>query len=660
MVDLEHHITDLDGGCSFEQTIQTGTAGDTERAEIISVSGAGTTTATDGRLWECPRGTLGDNEYCVFHLSPDERATLDIGQDAVTDAFVTTVQCAGANVKQLLGARLDGLDLDHQQLSAPDNYPIDLRYATIGGELSLTNADLRQPLHCGHATLDGLTITNSRVIAGCHFEHAQIRGDVLLGNQIDCGLVFREATIEGDFEAVPAIFDRGINCTGTTFHGDLEFYADFNDEPNFTDAVVHGATTFFVDVNADSYFEDATFKGPFDLYAAFTGSARFNRATFRDQFDFYGRVDADAHFSNTVFEGPAAFYRTGEEGRATRFYQFANFDGATFETDVDFTRVEFVGSADFEGTTFRGFARLDETRFERRTRFIDISFSDTLSFRNTVFTGTPVFDPTAMSTRRLIDFTATQLIAGRIHIDPGDPILFDLTRAYVGDVRIEGLTDGSVFDHFLVNRTEFDGFDFSAHRLELARRNYVIHEPNVSDARPCAFDDGETYPDDSSITAEDLEVTYMKAKNGAKAIDENEAVSQFFLREMHHRRHRHLQTVGVSGDLRGSLRAAGRAVTNLVMGLTCGYGERPWRVVGSSVGIVAIFAALYMAIGVSTSYDPAPIGYIILSIETFVALVLGSPRITNPTVNLLTSIEAFSGAYFIALFVFTLTRSIRR
>lgn len=42
------------------------------------------------------------------------------------------------------------------------------------------------------------------------------------------------------------------------------------------------------------------------------------------------------------------------------------------------------------------------------------------------------------------------------------------------------------------------------------------------------------------------------------------------------------------------------------------------------------------------------------------ALVLGSPETQSLFVNVLTSIEALSGAYFIALFVSTFTRSIRR
>lgn len=681
--DLNEHITTLTGECGFTQSLPDIS---NERDGTVSVSGAGTMTATDGATWECPRETLGDAESCLFHLTAPQRTALDIDPADVIDAFVTAVRSKGPRVKQFLGATLPPLKLNHQQLSAPDNYPTNLQHATIEGVLSIRNTDIGQPLHCEQATVDSIVIEGSRINASCRFDGATVSGDVSLKNQFDSGLVFSDAVIHGDFTAVPANFNLGVTCVGTVFDGDVEFYADFNDEPTFTDAVFRGETQFFVDVNADSYFKNAVFEGPFDLYAAFSGSPRFNGATFQDRFDFYGRVDADAHFPATTFEGPASFYRTGDEGRATRFYQLANFEGAEFEREADFMRVEFIGSANFENTAFSDLARFNETRFERRTRFNNIEFSDTLSFQDAVFADNISFEPVSAAAYRVADFTGANLSAGHLQLLPDDPVVFDLTRASVGNVSVDGLTEKSVFDHFIINRTNFNGFDFSDHRLELAQRDYIIHDTAVNlheDANPHPGQSRTTVtnnlssdhhsitqsiraalrkinPVSGSLLPEDLEVTYLKAKNGAKSIDENEAVSRFFLREMRYRRYRHYRTAATADTWPNRLRAVGRAATNLVMGVTCGYGERPWRVVTASTGVVAVFAVLYALFAVPTEYTPSLLGYAILSIETFVALVLGSPEIESPVVNVLTSIEAFSGAYFIALFVFTLTRSIRR
>lgn len=55
------------------------------------------------------------------------------------------------------------------------------------------------------------------------------------------------------------------------------------------------------------------------------------------------------------------------------------------------------------------------------------------------------------------------------------------------------------------------------------------------------------------------------------------------------------------------------------------------------------------------------IGYLVLSLQSFVTLVLGGAEdVGGPWIRLLARVEGFVGAFLIALFVFTLTRSIHR
>lgn len=69
------------------------------------------------------------------------------------------------------------------------------------------------------------------------------------------------------------------------------------------------------------------------------------------------------------------------------------------------------------------------------------------------------------------------------------------------------------------------------------------HEPGAA-ARP-------NYND---ISAADLEATYLRAKNGANEMNDNEAASRFFIREMRHRRIQHAdlfwgaETPGTASD----------------------------------------------------------------------------------------------------------------
>jgi hypothetical protein len=53
--------------------------------------------------------------------------------------------------------------------------------------------------------------------------------------------------------------------------------------------------------------------------------------------------------------------------------------------------------------------------------------------------------------------------------------------------------------------------------------------------------------------------------------------------------------------------------------------------------------------------------YLTFSLQAFVTLILGGvPEVSSLVIRLLASFEAFLGAFFVALFVFALARSIRR
>jgi hypothetical protein len=96
----------------------------------------------------------------------------------------------------------------------------------------------------------------------------------------------------------------------------------------------------------------------------------------------------------------------------------------------------------------------------------------------------------------------------------------------------------------------------------------------------------------------------------------------------------------------------------------CGYthdvsGERPFRPVLFSLSIIALFAGVYAWLDAPITYAE-PFGYLTFSIEGFVSLVLGLPVVSGPALGFVVALEGFVGGFIIALFVFTLTRSISR
>lgn len=105
-----------------------------------------------------------------------------------------------------------------------------------------------------------------------------------------------------------------------------------------------------------------------------------------------------------------------------------------------------------------------------------------------------------------------------------------------------------------------------------------------------------------------------------------------------------------------------RWFSNGALGLVAGYGERPKRPLILSVVTIVIFAVLYWLAGSPpTSEGPLGTGYLLLSAQSFITFILASSPVTSDFVpQLLSSIEGFAGAFFTAVFVFTLTRSIHR
>lgn len=160
--------------------------------------------------------------------------------------------------------------------------------------------------------------------------------------------------------------------------------------------------------------------------------------------------------------------------------------------------------------------------------------------------------------------------------------------------------------------------------------------------------------------AEALVTTYVLARNGANRVGDTNAASRFFRNEMLQRRRAYRETARGGGPVRERLDAALDYVSNGLFALSSGYGERPGRVLTFSGGIVFAFAGVFAVLLPEPPYG-GPLGYGLLSLESFVALILGGgTEQSDLGVRLAATVEGFVGAFLIALFVFALTRSIER
>jgi uncharacterized protein YjbI with pentapeptide repeats len=427
-------------------------------------------------------------------------------------------------------------------------------------------------------------------------------------------------------------------------------------------------------------FDGAQFRGPARFPdATFERGCSFVGTAFGDECDWYraravGEADFDdasfasVRFDETVFEDDASF-------AGARFEGDASFRGVEFRgganvvvDDADFSDTVFTASATFRDAVFR-YGRFDDAAFHEPPTFDDATFRKGAAFEGTELPASASFravyvergldlEPTAAGDHALVDMTAADVDHGTIARPSTGGVYYDMTGATLGTVELVGGDadhETPLFDHFLFNGTEFEDFDFSRHRGYLERNDWQIH--GLDDAFTAAATDEAHH----EFTPQDLEATYLKAKNGASAVGDNKANSEFFRKEMAYRRRQYENVLRgrTNGGALSKPRALAKWGINAFFDATCGYGERPLRVVVVSLLLIGVFTLPYALLGVDIA-DSNVADPFVYSLQSFTSLVLDPPRGANALVNTLTAFEGFVGGFFIALFVFSLTRSLHR
>lgn len=393
----------------------------------------------------------------------------------------------------------------------------------------------------------------------------------------------------------------------------------------------------------------------------------FSGAEFLSRPDFTETVfKSEVYCHKANFEVPARFIETefqgGLWGTGAQFSE-VNFHNAKFDAPVDLSEASFgkahFRAAQFETTARFKLAKFDHisftgTRFGERLYFDQATVPEKVSLQKTTVGELASFEGLNLAAETCcIDLSQSVVPAGRLKLPDEGTLVYDLTDATLGDADLE--TDDpspKLIEHYRFAYTTFQGFDFGAYRDALHHVNWRLHTViEVPELAPRA------YPP----KANDCESTYLKAKNGANAIGDTKAAAEFFRREMLARRDQYVLTArDKSEDLRTRVRATGRWCANTLLNVTAGYGERPSRVIIVSVGTIVGFAGVFGLLQSEPLYN-TPIGYLVLSLQSFITLVLGGAEDAGgPWIRLLAQIEGFIGAFLIALFVFTLTRSIHR
>ena len=672
-------------------------------------------TRTDARLrttWECPHEAHADSEYCVFHMSQDERTACDVTAEGILEALRANLQSPDPRVNEYVGADLPRLPLTYQDVNGSTNHLLNFQHADIDG-IDLTHGHLEQGLLLREATVGSLTFEDATVAGVVDAREATVREDVSASEAtFEQDVRFDEATFRGDVDCDEATFRSDTSFADATFHGTARFrnaetsgsshvlddhvsfagatfrddaslrqatfdyvtfegatftagsdfeHATFGGDARFDGVTFHRMADFdearfdddvsFVDVrfvglaefrgaefnggsrttSDDVTFEGAVFEGEADYKlarfrfadfkdATFGGRVDFDRATFTARADCHRlEVAGEFHLAGTRFEGEAAFdgSRFGDDVVALEaefggdaafeeatFDARARFDEAWFEEDASFRGATFRGPATFRGAVFDGEARhleenasfeaavfRDDAEFEA-TSFTNASFRDaefdaTCDFRRAAFHESASFRLLGGERETYVDLTDATIRGGTITQAAGEATPYDLTRATVGDVRLEAEGDRrGLLDRFRFCLTEFDRFDFSDHHASLDRNDWTIHGFVGADAAG-----GFAVEMDNEI----IEETYRKAQDSADAVGDTPASREFEFKRYYYNRKKNLDVIldeyALNAWARG--RKAASVGLNLVMQVTCGYGNRLPRIAALTFLLPALFGLVY-------------------------------------------------------------------
>jgi hypothetical protein len=453
-----------------------------------------------------------------------------------------------------------------------------------------------------------------------------------------CGYV--HSTEEGEWECPHPVPDGGSACP---FHADPGETTTGAVREAFLDAVrgpperweFLGATVPTLDLR--HVLVDLDNRETVDLRdATVEGDLLLDYVTVRQPLDLSGAtVEGDVRGYNFDVESEFTC-RSLDCGGTLDFHEATfsknvTFDGTTVGEDARFEFAAFHGAASFDGLTVTGTTTFREATFRRTASFDGVRFgrrADLSADRFSVLELAPDRQPDD----GLVPLVGCEVDRGRVLMGETDVPLYDCTDTVLGDVHFDG--PDRVFGHLRLRRTEYDGFDFGAHRQEFLEVNYRIHEEVGGRV---ATDGGV-----ERLGRGEVERLYENASVGAREGGYPELARQFKVYRRLFERRRHFEEFTTAERPLERVDASNRWLLNVVESLITGYGERPWRALFSSFSILLMYGVLYQAVAAVESLGAG----VRTSAEVMLAFLLGMPdayEVAEPAVRLVMQTQAVVG-----------------
>jgi uncharacterized protein YjbI with pentapeptide repeats len=652
-----------------------------QREETMSEQVGGIDPDDDG-YWHCSHPQLPDHDACVFHTLPEHRpADFDLGEYFVS---LVTAEFAGATrdhrrkVKQFIGADFNEVDLNFEHLDTADNLVIDLRCCNADA-FHFESAAVTNPVDIRGSTITRFNATES----SWHQLYAQ---------HLNAELVeFDQATIQR------AYFENTNIET-------VQFYWTEIDYVNYHECDITWANFMYSRLGEAGFF-----------------NSEFHVATFNNA-DISGGYFNDASFSYLVYKGVNgdSAHFSGVSAEAATF-ENVELGSLSIKQDSDPAEFNWITLDEAEigklhvSESDLGIASFVNAEIELLL-LLDFSFHYILDLDETKVRKKAIVRPELNEDIGYVSHYDARIEAGEYIQPQSGDVIYDFTDAVVGDLNLEGSIDGNLLDYIRFYRTEFDGFKFGKlAEVDFDDLNHTIHtikneyKPTIQIASGLTDAAEELHPAfgeadplgasgkyntvdfefisergieqetrrravenvEAQMSSDDpletdlnaLETTYLRAKNGASNVGDSVTAGRFFEKERTYRRKRHWKGM-VSGDTPlEQARRGSQWARNWLFAVSAGYGERPLRVIGFSIGLVGIFTVAYVVTGepLAGVETPSKLAYFLFSFQSFIAFVVGSPSGTDAlTIRFLSAFEGFLGAFIVGLFVFVLTRQVHR
>lgn len=643
-------------------------------------------------FWRCGFEKADGYDRCIFHLEASKLPE-DVNRSDRLRHLINgdpgSIREKRRRRKQLIGINLETLDLADEKISGPDNLPLDLRCSEIG-KIICHNTRFEIPVDIRGSTIGDIHAANSTWSA-LHAQYATIES-----------MAFDRARLrEAYFEHVDGKRGRFyfsdlpyINYHHSTIDWLNFMYADIGEAGFFS--VETDLVTFFGSSLTGGYFNDATF-GYLNYEQVEGTECHFNEATVHGASFDGSNVDqavftdisanrirmVGCDFDSANFDGSDMGVATLDELECTSlslvdvaFYQSLSIEDAIIMKEIDVQPNRVI-----DGPV--GYVSLRETSVPRgtleqppdevvlydleKTTLGEVTVAGELEGRlmrniriaNTNFDG---FD------FRSLDDVDLDEAKYDIHtLDPDAkrqlPVLRKMQES-VGDVYpvIDDPENHSLDAAEIENRVDFRLVElpFASEDTNATLKSHAIEATKDGESSELLASASEM--DDPRL----LESTYQKAKNGAKLVGHSTAAGRFFELERKYRRHAHrarmLSRTSPLG-ITDRLMFATRWFRSGIMSVTTGYGERPWRAIGSSFAVILLFTGIYSLLQPPLAETPEPsvTDYLVFSLQSFVSFIVGTPPQTASLwIRVASALEGFFGAFFVALFVFTLTRTVHR